>query len=103
MRLLQFMYETIWDMRLFNDPELWPTDDSLPFVWPIGGKTGNGPHGDYNECYVNRPTVKTQSIETQNKCTVADFVKEGTNSCLDELPGIADSKMSTPMANYRLH
>lgn len=57
--------------------------------------TGYGSHGDYmfgwkgdalqramdSPCYVNCPTLETQSIEEMNKCTVPDVVGEPIDGC----------------------
>lgn len=32
----QVLYETIWDVKPFNDKSMWPTDGSQPFVWSFG-------------------------------------------------------------------
>ncbi|OAA66985.1 hypothetical protein SPI_01561 [Niveomyces insectorum RCEF 264] len=104
-RLPQLMYETIWDTTPFNDPSLWPEDGSQPFVWSMGDVTGYASHGDYmfgwkddalqramdSNCYVNCPTLKTQSIEEQNKCSVPDSVGEDIDSWLTTLPGVESS------------
>ncbi|KAF2744061.1 hypothetical protein M011DRAFT_409128 [Sporormia fimetaria CBS 119925] len=45
--LPQLMFEVMFDTRQFNDPELWPTDGSQPFVFSMGDATGHGNHGDY--------------------------------------------------------
>jgi hypothetical protein len=39
--------EIVWDTRPFNDPALWPTDGSQPFVFSNGDPTGYGQHADY--------------------------------------------------------
>lgn len=28
--------ETVWNTKLFNDPNLWPTDGSQPLIWSMG-------------------------------------------------------------------
>lgn len=97
----QLMYETIWDTRAFNDPADWPEDGSQPFVWSFGDTVGYGTHGDYlfgwkddalqrtmdTPCYVNCPTLQTQTIEEANKCNVARTVDEDIDGWLVELPG----------------
>jgi len=81
-RVPQLMYETIWDTKAFNNKDLWPEDGSQPFVWSMNDATGYGTHGDYifgwegdslqramdSPCYVNCPTLKTQSMAAMNKC-----------------------------------
>lgn len=58
-------------------------------------RTGYGTHGDYifgwkgdslqramdSPCYVNCPTLKTQSISAMNKCAVARTVEENIDGC----------------------
>lgn len=131
-RIPQLMYETVWDTSSFNDPELWPpanSSEGQPFAWSMGDRTGYATHGDYmfgwkgdalqramdDPCYVNCPTLKTQTVEEQNKCSVPDIVQEDIDGCksrtlsqidllhftnktgLTELPGITNSKMPMPM------
>lgn len=74
----------------------WPSDGSQPFVWSSGDKTGYSTHADYlfgwkdnslqramdSHTYVQTPTLKTQTIAQQNKCTVPDMVKEDFDSCM---------------------
>ena len=57
--------------------------------------TGFGSHGDYmfgwkddslqramdSPCYVNCPTLKTQSISEMNKCSVPTVVDENFDGC----------------------
>ncbi|KAM7216965.1 protein of unknown function (DUF1996) domain containing protein [Rhypophila decipiens] len=100
-RLPQLMLETVWDTSKFNNKNDWPADGSQPFVWSSGDSTGFSSHADYmfgwkddslqramdSSCYVNCPTLKTQSISQQNKCTVPDMVKEPLDGWLKELPG----------------
>ena len=59
------------------------------------GSTGFGSHGDYmfgwkgdslqramdSPCYVNCPTLKTQSISEMNKCNVPTVVEENFDGC----------------------
>ncbi len=110
-RLPQLMYETIWDTAAFNDPALWPEDGAQPFYWSMGDRSGYATHGDYmfgwkddalqramdSPCYVNCPTLKTQTVAEMNRCSVPDVVQEDINSWLDELPGVAEPHMSMPM------
>ncbi|KAK4188180.1 hypothetical protein QBC35DRAFT_473783 [Podospora australis] len=102
-RVPQLMYEVIWDTRQFNDKNLWPEDGSQPFVWSMDDTTGFGSHGDYmfgwkedslqramdSPCYVNCPTLKSQSIAAGNRCTVPTVVDEPINGWLKALPGAA--------------
>ncbi|PVH82274.1 hypothetical protein DL98DRAFT_620270 [Cadophora sp. DSE1049] len=98
----QLFFEIVWDTRQFNDKSLWPEDGSQPFVWSYGDATGYGNHGDYvfgwkgdalqramdsSNCNVNCPVLKTQSIQTGNKCTQKQKVKEEIGGWLTELPG----------------
>ncbi|KAH6886666.1 hypothetical protein BKA70DRAFT_1123076 [Coprinopsis sp. MPI-PUGE-AT-0042] len=47
-RLPLFFIDIVWDTRLFNDPLLWPTDDSQPFVFSRAIRaSGFGRHADY--------------------------------------------------------
>lgn len=94
-RLPQILLETVWDTKQFNNAADWPTDGSQPFVWSSGDKTGYATHADYvfgwkddslqkhldGHTYVSAPTLKTQSIAQQNKCTVKDMVGEDYDSC----------------------
>ncbi|KAH6641133.1 hypothetical protein F5144DRAFT_618747 [Chaetomium tenue] len=100
-RVPQLMYETIWDTSKYNDKELWPEDGSQPFVWSMNDVTGFGSHGDYvfgwkgdslqramdSPCYVNCPTLKTQSVSEMNKCSVPNTVDEDFSGWLKALPG----------------
>lgn len=89
------MYETIWDTKKFNSKELWPEDGSQPFVWSMNDQTGYGTHGDYvfgwagdslqramdSPCYVNCPTLKTQSMSAMNKCSKKIDFDEPIDGC----------------------
>ncbi|KAL2173004.1 uncharacterized protein P884DRAFT_288391 [Thermothelomyces heterothallicus CBS 202.75] len=100
-RVPQLMYETIWDTSQFNSKDLWPEDGSQPFVWSMDDTTGFGSHGDYvfgwkgdalqramdSPCYVKCPTLKTQSIDEMNKCSVPNVVDEVIDGWLESLPG----------------
>ncbi|KAH6887278.1 hypothetical protein BKA70DRAFT_1203376 [Coprinopsis sp. MPI-PUGE-AT-0042] len=46
-RLPLLFIEIVWDTRPFNDPLLWPTDGSQPFVFSMGDPSGFGQHADY--------------------------------------------------------
>lgn len=104
----QVFYETYWDTRPFNDRSLWPADGSQPFVWSFGDKTGYGIHGDYmfgwkgdalqramdtncnSDLFSNRincPTLKTQTLDQANKCTIKRQINEDLDAWLTELPG----------------
>ncbi|TPX06801.1 uncharacterized protein E0L32_002297 [Thyridium curvatum] len=104
----QVFYETYWDTRPFNDRALWPADGSQPFVWSFGDKTGYGIHGDYmfgwkgdalqramdtncnSDLFSNRincPTLKTQTLDQANKCTIKRQINEDLDAWLTELPG----------------
>lgn len=94
-RLPQILLETVWDTRAFNNKADWPSDGSQPFVWSSGDSTGYSSHADYlfgwkddslqkhldGHTYVTAPTLKTQSIAQQNKCTVKDMVGENYDNC----------------------
>jgi hypothetical protein len=94
-RLPQILLETVWDTKKFNDKAMWPSDGSQPFVWSSGDATGYASHADYlfgwkgdslqkamdAHTYVSTPSLKTQTIAQQNKCTVPDMVKEDFDSC----------------------
>ncbi|KAL1856431.1 hypothetical protein Daus18300_010698 [Diaporthe australafricana] len=45
--LPEIYMEVVWDTTPFNDPSIWPTDGSQPFVWSQGDLTGYGAHADY--------------------------------------------------------
>jgi hypothetical protein len=94
-KIPQILLETVWDTRQFNNKADWPADGSQPFVWSSGDATGYANHADYlfgwkddslqkhldGHTYVSAPTLKTQSIAEQNKCTVKDMVGEDFDSC----------------------
>ena len=95
-RVPQLMYETIWDTRQFNARELWPeAEGSQPFVWSMDDATGFGSHGDYifgwkgdslqramdSPCYVNCPTLKTQSMDVMNECSKKIDFEEPIDGC----------------------
>ncbi|KAF1832110.1 hypothetical protein BDW02DRAFT_600202 [Decorospora gaudefroyi] len=102
-RMPQLMYEVIYETAPFNDPELWPEDGSQPFVYSFGDATGYGNHGDYifgwkddslqkimdEECYVGCSSMKTQSVEAMNSCSVPRMVDEeiGDEGWISALPG----------------
>ena len=94
-KIPQILLETVWDTKAFNNKADWPADGSQPFVWSSGDKTGYANHADYlfgwkddslqkhldGHTYVTAPTLKTQSIANQNKCTVKDMVGENFDTC----------------------
>ncbi|KUJ15853.1 uncharacterized protein LY89DRAFT_618505 [Mollisia scopiformis] len=102
-RVPQLFYETNWDTREFKD--LWPADGTSPLTWSQNGmgtdREGYGSHADYvfgwkgdalqramdSNCYVNCTTLKTQTMEEQNKCSLANVVKEPIDGWLPQLPG----------------
>jgi hypothetical protein len=102
-RVPQLMYEVIYETAPFNDPSMWPEDGSQPFVYSFGDDTGYGNHGDYvfgwkddalqkimdEECYVSCSSMKTQSIEAMNACSVPRKVVEdiGDEDWISALPG----------------
>jgi len=116
-RLPQILLETVWDTRQFNNKADWPADGSQPFVWSSGDSTGYSTHADYlfgwkddslqkhldGHTYVTAPTLKTQSIANQNKCTVKDMVGEDYDSCkfTTSLPHRSTSEQS--LTCYRAH
>lgn len=94
-KIPQLMLETVWDTSAFNNKADWPADGSQPFLWSSGDTTGYSTHADYlfgwkdnslqkamdAHTYVSAPTLKTQSIAQQNKCTVPLMVKENIDGC----------------------
>lgn len=67
----------------------------------MGDGTGYGTHGDYvfgwkgdalqramdQNCQVNCPTLKMQSTQAANRCTLPPKVREDVDGWLTELPG----------------
>jgi hypothetical protein len=96
------MFEVIYETKEFNDPALWPEDGSQPFVYSFGDGTGYANHGDYlfgwkddtlqkimdEECFVNCASMRTQSIEQMNACSVTKKVDEdvGDSNCKPKGP-----------------
>ena len=94
-RLPLLFMEIIWDTRPFNDPALWPTDGSQPFVFSMGDPTGFGQHADYlfgwegdslqkamevctggDGIPWNCPVLTTQDMETMNNCRQPNKIEE---------------------------
>ncbi|KAF2678995.1 hypothetical protein K458DRAFT_375797 [Lentithecium fluviatile CBS 122367] len=100
-KLPQVLYETIWNTSAFNDPSMWPTDGSQPFVFSTDDRTGYSWHGDYlfgwkgdalqramdNYCGVDCPVLEKQSVEKANECAKAPVVDEQVDGWLGALPG----------------
>jgi hypothetical protein len=86
------MFEVIYETKDFNDPALWPTDGSQPFVYSFGDQTGYANHGDYvfgwrgdalqkimdEECFVDCKSMRMQSFAQMNACTTTKKVDEDT-------------------------
>jgi hypothetical protein len=93
----QLMFEVIYETKGFNDVAMWPADGSQPFVYSFGDETGFANHGDYlfgwkddslqkimdEECYVGCASMKTQSMQAMNSCSVTRKVDEdvGDSTC----------------------
>ncbi|KAF2268150.1 hypothetical protein CC78DRAFT_540910 [Lojkania enalia] len=102
-RMPQVLYEVIFETKAFNNQADWPTDGKQPFVWSFGDTTGYGNHGDYvfgwkddslqkimdEACYVNCKSMKTQSIDAMNACSIPRRVNEdiGDENWLEAIPG----------------
>ncbi|KAF2740946.1 hypothetical protein EJ04DRAFT_111338 [Polyplosphaeria fusca] len=102
-RMPQVLYEVIFETKAFNAAADWPEDSSQPFRWSFGDEKGFGNHGDYvfgwkddalqkimdEACYVNCKTMRTQTIDQMNSCSVDSFVNEdvGDNNWLASIPG----------------
>ncbi|KAF2851065.1 hypothetical protein T440DRAFT_449771 [Plenodomus tracheiphilus IPT5] len=102
-RVPQVMYEVIYETASFNDRSLWPEDGSQPFVYSFNDTSGFGNHGDYifgwkddalqnimdEECYVNCSSMRTQTIEDMNACSINRKVVEdiGDDDWIAALPG----------------
>lgn len=100
-KIPQLFYEIQWDTRQFNDRNTWPTDGSQPFVYSMGDPTGYGQHADYvfgwkgdalqramdAFCFVNCPTLQSQSVQQANQCTVPRKTTEDIDGPLPALPG----------------
>lgn len=100
------MYEVIYETAPFNDLSLWPEDNSQPFVYSFGDTSGYGNHGDYlfgwkddslqkimdEECYVGCSSMRTQTIEQMNACSIK-------NKVIEEI-GDDDCKRPTCLGDY---
>jgi hypothetical protein len=106
------MFEVIYETKEFNDPALWPEDGSQPFVYSFGDGSGYANHGDYlfgwkddalqkimdEECFVNCKSMRTQSIEQMNACSVTKKVDEDVgdancksdDACCEMIPSQTD-------------
>jgi hypothetical protein len=106
------MFEVIYETKEFNDPALWPEDGSQPFVYSFGDGSGYANHGDYlfgwkddalqkimdEECFVNCKSMRTQSIEQMNACSVTKKVDEDVgdancksdDACCEKIPSQTD-------------
>ncbi|TAQ86497.1 hypothetical protein B7494_g5171 [Chlorociboria aeruginascens] len=103
-KLPQLMFEVVWDTTSFNDPSLWPTDGSQPFVLSMDDNTGYGQHGDYvfgwkgsalqnamnAGCFgASCSALTTQAFTDANACTVPNTVNEQVDGWLPTLPGMS--------------
>jgi hypothetical protein len=105
-KIPQVVLEIRWDTREFNKPELWPEDDSQPFVWSFGDTVGYGHHGDYvfgwrgdslDKAFSDDPgcagegntlcTLGPQTIQQANECMIEPSVKEDVDGWLEKMPG----------------
>lgn len=91
------MYEVVWDTTKFNNKADWPADGSQPFVLSTGDPTGYGQHADYvfgwkdnslqkamdtqNCMGAACASLKTQTVDTATKCSVAPAVVEDRDGC----------------------
>jgi len=103
----QVFYETYWDTTPFNDKSIWP-DSGQPFVWSMGDSTGYSIHADYvfgwkgdalqramdancnSDLFSNKincNTLKVQSLQDSNKCTMKRTVHEDIDAWSAKLPG----------------
>ena len=94
-RMPQVTYETAWDTTPFNS--MWPSGTPNPFVWSFEGTSGYGTHADYmfgwqgdslqramnkSECFYDGcGSIKKQTMDVANRCTVPDMVGEETDGC----------------------
>ncbi|KAF9522184.1 hypothetical protein CPB83DRAFT_899858 [Crepidotus variabilis] len=106
-RLPVLFMEINWDTRPFNDPSLWPTDGSQPFVFSMGDPYGYGQHADYmfgwegdslqramDQCTSGTgipwdcPALTVQDVDQMNSCRVPDKVPETVEGqFIQSLPG----------------
>ncbi|KAK0712919.1 hypothetical protein B0T26DRAFT_753097 [Lasiosphaeria miniovina] len=100
-RMPQVTYETVWDTTKFNS--LWPSGTPNPYVWSFEGSSGYGTHADYmfgwkgdslqramdkDGCFYDGcGTIKKQTMNVANQCTVKDMVNENTDGWVTALPG----------------
>lgn len=93
-RMPQLAFETMWNTTAFNDKSLWPADGSNPFVWSYDDSKGYGTHGDYvfgwkgdalqkamDSTSLTGTSLKTQSVDTANKCSIKSTVTEAIDGC----------------------
>lgn len=109
-RLPQILLETVWDTRQFNNID--PSDfanGNQPFVWSSGDPTGFSDHADYvfgwkddslqkamdGHTYVSAPMLKTQTVQQQNQCKVADMVHETFDGCKSR------TQTSVPFSSFK--
>ncbi|KAK0639808.1 hypothetical protein B0T16DRAFT_395468 [Cercophora newfieldiana] len=106
-RMPQVTYETVWDTTKFNS--MWdPAKDKQPFVWsyerPGVAGGGYGTHADYlfgwqgdslqramdkSECFYDGcGSIKKQTMDVANKCTVKTLVKENIDGWVKAMPGM---------------
>ncbi|TFK20052.1 hypothetical protein FA15DRAFT_578117, partial [Coprinopsis marcescibilis] len=97
----QIFIEIVWDTKKFN--HLWEEGASNPFLFSHGDPTGYGQHADYifgwegdslqramDQCTsYGGPcrTLKSQSIESINRCVQKNRVREPVDGALPALPG----------------
>ncbi|PGG98237.1 hypothetical protein AJ80_09562 [Polytolypa hystricis UAMH7299] len=111
-KIPQLFYEVVWDTRQFNDPNMWPTDGSQPFVFSYGDPTGYGQHADYvfgwrgdslqkamdANCDVFCPELQSQSVDAANRCRKQKTVLES----IDQTPWRQPSYAVTGPIGYTL-
>ncbi|KAK1765334.1 hypothetical protein QBC33DRAFT_593564 [Phialemonium atrogriseum] len=102
-KLPQIMYELMWNVSIYADKSMWPTDGSKPFVYSmnIGGPAA---HGDYvfgwegdslqkamdNRCNLNNDCpaagLHAQKPAEYNACTKKQMAVEEVDGWLKALP-----------------